>query len=69
MFYGPSIIFIELLLNSVASGGNRIRISWGIESELARLGFSSFFAIFNGFDDFSKFHSPVSTIHLEKSSN
>ena len=69
MFYGPSIIFIELLLNSVGSDGNRIRISGGIESELAGLGFSSFFAIYNGFDDFSKFHSPVSTIHLEKSSN
>ena len=68
MFYGPSIIFIELLLNSGGSGGNRIRISGGIESELAGLGFSSFFVIYNGFD-FSKFHSPVSTIHLEKSSN
>ena len=26
MFYGPSIIFIELLLNSAGSGGTRIRI-------------------------------------------
>ena len=69
MFYGPSIILIELLLNSVGSGGNRIRISGGIESELAGLGFSSFLAVLIGFDDFSKFHSPVSTIHLEKSSN
>ena len=69
MFYGPSIIFIELLLNSVGSDGNRIRISGGIESELAGLGFSSFLAVLIGFDDFSKFHSPVSTIHLEKSSN
>ena len=69
MFYGPSIIFIELLLNSVGSSGNRIRISEGIESELAGLGFSSFLAVLIGFDDFSKFHSPVSTIHLEKSSN
>ena len=69
MFYGPSIIFIELLLNSVGSGSNRIRISGGIESELAGLGFSSFLAVLIGFDDFSKFHSPVSTIHLEKSSN